>query len=202
MLPSVHLWLADQAQSSVSAWLTSPAVALVGLIASAVSVLQALISTTKWFIAKTDKPSTRRRLTISLAVCIIASIVVLAPVTWEMMAVEDTKAGSNPLWVAEVYPFIIFAPLTMAAYLFLTTDFHWKGRAGISPFIVVMISLALPTALYDYLNSSVWERCLVSATPSLTAAMLVATYLAHFLPRAKPHAADAQKSPSATEKVA
>ena len=189
------MWLADQAQSSVPAWLTSPVVAILGLIATVISILQGLISTTKWFIKRTDKPSTRRRLTVSAGVCIIASIVVLAPFTWEAMAREDVKLGDNPLWLAELYPVVIFAPLIICATsYFRVNSFNWKDRAIYSSFVLVIISLAFPTFLYDVLHSSIWERCLVSTTPGLTIGMLIMAYMAHLLPRAKPSAgADAQK---------
>jgi hypothetical protein len=203
ILPPVHLWLADQTQSSIPAWLTSPTVALLGLIASAISVLQALISTTKWFMKRTDKRSTRRRLTVSVGICIIASIVVLAPLTWQMMAREDVKAGSNPLWVAELYPFCIFLPLILSAMCyFLVDSFKWKGRLPIAPFVLTIGCLALSTGFYDAFHVTIWERCLVTATPGFTVAMLVATYLANLLPRAESHDAKAPKPPSATEKVA
>lgn len=198
------MWLADQAQSSLPAWLTSPVVALLGFIAAVISILQWLISTTKWFIERTDEPSTRRRLTVSVGVCIVVSIVVLAPFTWETMAREDVKAGDNPLWVAEMYPVSIFAPLIICAmYYFIVDKFNWKDRLAYLSFFLVIICLAFPTFLYDTFNSSIWERCLVSATSGLTVAMLVVTHLAHLLPRAKPRAgAGAQKPPSAaSEKV-
>ena len=196
----MHMWLADQVQSSVPAWLTSPVVALLGLIATVISILQGLISTTKWFIKRTDKPGTRRRFTVSVGVCIIASIVVLAPFTWEAMAREDVKVGDNPLWLAELYPVVIFAPLIICAmFYFRIKSFNWKDRPTYSAFILAIISLAFPTFLYDVLHSSIWERCLVSATPGLTIGMLIVTYIAHLLPRAEPSAsADAQEPPSAT----
>jgi ABC-type spermidine/putrescine transport system permease subunit II len=140
----VHIWLADQAQSSISAWLTSPIVALLALIATVISILQGLISTTKWFIRRTEKPDTRRRLVISVTVCIIASIVVLAPFTWETMAREDEKMG-NPLWIAELFPAVIFAPLTIciSSYLRIASDHHIEKRPW-SLIVLTAMCLAVP----------------------------------------------------------
>lgn len=75
------MWLAGQAQSSGPAWLASPWVALLGLASSIVAVLQGLIATIKWLNHRTDTPTARKRLTVSLGVCIIACVVILAPFT-------------------------------------------------------------------------------------------------------------------------
>jgi hypothetical protein len=204
MFRAMHMWLADQAQSSVPAWLTSPWVALLGLVSSVIAVLQALIASTKWFAKRTDKASTRQRLAVSLAVCVFACIVVLAPLTWEMMAVEDTKAGSNPLWIAEMYPVCVFSPLLICIIFFLQAGDgrrNWRSGAAIVAFILTLGLLAFPAGLYDSQHSSFWEQCLVSATPTLAIAMRVITYLAHLIHKSEPSAGDNAKLSVSTENV-
>lgn len=192
----VHMWLADQAQSSVQVWLTSPWVAFIGLVASLIAVVQALIASTKWFIAKTDKASSRRRLARCSVVGIVASTVVLAPLTWQMVAVTEAEAQGNQLWMGEVFSLMIFGTLIIPAHLYLRVDFSFRVSAAYSVFGLVLICLGGPTALYDYYTSSGWERLLVSATPVLTLAILTVTYLAHVIPRAKAHGGDRQKPPA------
>jgi hypothetical protein len=203
MFPTVHMWLAGQAQSSGPAWLTSPWVALLGLISSVIAVSQGLIATIKWLNHRTDTPSARKRLTVSLGVSIIACVVVLAPFTWETVAAEDGKDGGNPLWVAEIYPAMLFLPLLISvAYYFSTEKFEWKNRLVYLDFFMTTVCLAFPTFLYDLFNKSAWERDAVTVTAGLTFGMLVVTHLAHLLPLAKPAGADAQKHPGAApEKV-
>lgn len=181
----VHMWLADQPQSSVQAWLTSPWVAFLGLVASLIAVVQALIASTRWFIAKTDKASSRRRLARCSVVGIVASTVVLAPLTWQMMAVTEAEAQGNPLWAGEIFSLVIFGELIIPAYLYLRADFSYRVSAAYSVFGLVLIGLGGPTALYDHYTSSGWERLLVSATPVLTLAILTVTHLAYAIPRTK-----------------
>jgi hypothetical protein len=199
------MWLADQAQSSVPAWLTSPWVALLGLVSSVIAVLQGLIATIKWLNHRTDTPSARKRPTVSLGVSILACVVVLAPFTWETVAVQaGTSGGSNPLWIAEIYPCIIFMPMLISVKYYFTVDrFDWKNRLTYWAFVLTFIGLAFPTFIYDLFNKSAWERDVVTVTAGLTSAMLAVTYLAHLLPLAKPSTSDAQKLPSAApERVA
>jgi hypothetical protein len=188
------MWLADQTQSAVPAWLTSPWVALLGLVSSAIAVVQAIVASTKWFIAPTDKESTRRHLARSSVVGIVVSVVVLAPLMWQMMAVTGVKAQGNPLWLGEMYSLMIFGSLSLSAYLYLRPGFSYRVSSAYSAFGVVLICLGSPTALYDYYTSSAWERLLVSATPVLTLAVLAAAYLAHVIPCADPRGGDSQKS--------
>lgn len=199
ILPHVHLWLADQAQSSMPSWLTSPAVAILGFVATVISVVQGAISVTKWFMGRTEKPSARRRLAIATGILSIIAVAVLAPLTWSMIMKVDEKTG-NPAWVAGLYPVIVFVPAIMVAVLLMNYEFK-RESATISAFLVLIICLALPTITFDSINRSTWERYLISSAPGLAVASVVATFIAYFLPRVKPHDAVAQKPPSATEKV-
>lgn len=162
----------------------------------------ALMALTKWFIAKTDKASTRRLLVRCSVVGIVASAVVLAPLTWQMMAVTSAEAQGIPLWLGEVFSLMIFGSLYLPASLYLRASFSYRVSVAYSAFGVVLICPGSPTVLYDYYTSSVWERLLVSATPVLTLAMLTVTYLAHVIPRAKAHGGGSQKSPASAEAAA
>jgi hypothetical protein len=199
----VHIWLADQSQSSLSAWLTSPWVALLGLVASVIAVVTVLIAAIKWFIVKTCKASTRRRLARCSAVGIVASVVVLVPLTWQMMAeVVAEVQGGGQLLVGEVFSLGIFGFLGLSVHLYLRSDFSYRASVAYSIFVGVLLCLGYPTILYDAYTSSVWERLLVSATPALTLAMLIATYLAHVIPRAKAKGSDGRQSPASAEGTA
>ena len=180
-------------------WLTSPAVAILGFVATVISVVQGAISVTKWFMGRTEKPSARRRLAIATGILSIIAVAVLAPLTWSMIMKVDEKTG-NPAWVAGLYPVIVFVPAIMVAVLLMNYEFK-RESATISAFLVLIICLALPTITFDSINRSTWERYLISSAPGLAVASVVATFIAYFLPRVKPHDAVAQKPPSATEKV-
>lgn len=199
ILPHVHLWLADQAPSSMPSWLTSPTVAILGFVATVISIAQGAVSVTKWFMGRTEKPSARRRLAIATGILSIISVAILAPLTWSMIMKIDERGG-DPAWVAGLYPVILFVPAIMVAVFLMNYEFK-RERITISAFLVLIFCLALPTIIFDDTNRSVWERYLISLAPGLAVAMVVVTFLAYFLPRAKPHNADAQKPPSATEKV-
>jgi len=200
MFPAVYTWLAGQAQSSGSAWLTSPWVALLGLISSVIAIFQGLVATIKWLNHRTDTLGARKRLTVSLGVSIIACIVILAPFTWGTVAVVDDTHGGNPLWEAEIYPAVLFLPLLLSvAYYFSTEKFEWRNRLVYLVFFITVACLAFPTRIYDAFNKSAWERDLVTITAGFTFGMLVVTHLAHLLPLAKPDGADAEKASSAVQ---
>jgi cytochrome bd-type quinol oxidase subunit 2 len=200
---SVHVWLADQARSSVPAWLTNPWVAVLGLVSSVVAVLQGIVAVTKWFAKRTDKPSTRKRLNVSLGVSIIASTLVVAPFTWETVAIKaGGENGSNPLWVAEIYPGVVFIPLLICVmYYFKVDALNWKERVTYWAFLLTTVGLVFPTYIYDLYNRSVWEREVVTVTASLSFALLLVTYLAHLVPRAKPKGPAPLTPPAGAEKV-
>jgi len=199
----VHVWLADQAQSSAPAWLTSPWVAVLGLVSSIIAVLQGIVAVTKWFTKRADKASTRKRVNISLGVSIIASTLIVAPFTWETIAIKAGREdGTNPLWVAEIYPGIVFIPLAICVMYYFTVDaLNWKERITYWAFLLTTVGLVFPTYTYDIYNRSAWEREVVTATASLTFALLLVTYLTHLLPLAKPKDPAPTAPPSAAEKV-
>lgn len=200
---AVHMWLADQAQSSVPAWLTSPWVAVLGLVSSVIAVLQGIVAVIKWFSKHTDKASTRKRLNVSLGVSIIASTLIVAPFTWQTVAVKaGEEGGSNPLWLAEIYPGVVFIPLLICVMYYFTTDaLNWKERVTYWAFLLTTAGLALPTYIYDLYNRSAWEREVVTVTASLSFALLLVTYLAHLVPRAKPKGPASSTPPIAAEEV-
>lgn len=199
----MHVWLADQAQSSVPAWLTSPWVAILGLVSSIIAVLQGIVAVTKWFAKRTDKASTRKRLNVSLGASIIASTLVVAPFTWETVAIKaGREGGSNPLWVAEIYPGIVFIPLVICVIYYFTVDaFNWKERVTYWVFLLTTVGLVFPTYIYDIYNRLAWEREVVTASASLSFALLLVTHLAHLLPPAKPKGPAPTAPPAAAEKV-
>jgi hypothetical protein len=111
------------------------------------------------------------------------------------MAREDEKMG-NPLWIAELFPAVIFAPLTIciSSYLRIASD-HQNEKRPWSLIVLTAMCLAVPAWIYDILNKSVWERSLVSATAGLTLGMLAITHLALRFPPAKPNAATDRNPP-------
>jgi hypothetical protein len=182
-LPHVLLWLADATQNSTPSWLTSPTVAILGFIAAVIAILQGIIATVKWFIGQTNKPSARRRLAISAALCSIISVAVLAPLTWSMITAIDAKM--DPRWQADIYPIIIFVPTLMFALILLNFDLKESIRATVVLFAGIIACLGLPTIIYDVTVKSTWERCLVNAIPGITILLLTMTVLSHLWPRTK-----------------
>ena len=178
--------------------------AVLGLVSSIIAVLQGIIAVTRWFAKRTDKGSTRKRLNISLGVSIIASTLVVAPFTWETVAIKaGGENGSNPLWVAEIYPGIVFIPLFICVMYYFTVDaLNWKERVTYWTFLLTTVGLVLPTYIYDLYNRSTWERQVVTLTTSLSFALLLVTYLAHLIPRAKPKDPASPPPPAAAEQVA
>ena len=158
------MWLADPAQSSVPAWLTSPWVAVLGLVSSLIAALQGIVAVAKWFAKRTDKISTRKRLNVSLGVSIIASTLVVAPFTWEMVAIKaGGEDGSNPLWVAEIYPGIVFIPLFICVmYYFTLNALNWKERVTYWVFLLTTVGLVFPVifsiSTISRLGSVMWLR--------------------------------------------
>jgi cytochrome bd-type quinol oxidase subunit 2 len=181
-------------------WLTGPTVAILGFVATVVSIVQGVVSVTNWFMGRTEKPSARRRLAIFTGIISIIAVAVLAPLTWSMIMGVDEKSDGNPAWVAGIYPVIVFVPAIMFAVLLINHEFK-RESATISAFLVLIVCLALPTITFDYINRSIWERYLVNAAPGFAVAMVVITFLAYFLPRAKPNDADARKLPNTAEKA-
>jgi hypothetical protein len=184
ILRHVNLWLADQSHSSMPAWLSSPTVAILGLLATVISILQAGISTYKWFINRTEKPSSQRRLAISAAAMSIIAIMVLCPLTWWKITETDAKTG-DPHWAAGLYPVTVFVPAIMAALFLLNFEFRRNGRIMSFAVLAITLCFALPTAVYDTSVRSIWDRYLVSVIPGIAVAMLLAMLLAHFIPRAE-----------------
>src|ERR1700743_2225511 len=109
----MHIWVADQAQNSSSAWLTSPWVALAGFLSAVVSLLQAVIVTSKWFVAKTDEAATRQRLARCSVACIVASALVLIPITWQLDAVISSEAQRTSLWSGEILVLAMYGSLVV-----------------------------------------------------------------------------------------
>jgi hypothetical protein len=195
----MHMWVADQAQNSSPAWLASPWVTLAGFFSAVLSLLQALIVTFKWFVAKTDKAATRQRLARCSVVCIVASALVLAPITWQLDAVISSEAQSISLWTGEIFVLAMYGALVVPVIVYWKGTLNYRALVAYSALGVVVMVLGWPTLLYDYYASSVWDRLLVSATPVLTVAVLVATYAAHVIPRGKSRGKSVQQAPATAE---
>jgi hypothetical protein len=160
-------------------------VALAGFLSVVLSILQAVIVTSKWFVAKTDKAATRQRLGRCSVVCIVASALVLVPITWQLDAVISSEAQRISLWTGEILVLAMYGSLVVPVIVYWKGVLNYRALVAYSVLGIVVMVLGWPTLLYDYYMSSVWDRLLVSATPVLTVAVLVATYAAHVIPRGK-----------------
>lgn len=183
MFRLVPLWLADPTQAPVPSWLTSPTVALLGFAAMVISLLQAVASVGKWFMKRTEKLSTRRRLVIIAALLCFIADAILSPLTWSTIVAIDAKA--DPLWQAELYPVITTASAFAGAFflLHITAEMGW--RAVTAPILLIVIGLGFPAFVYAYNKTSILDLCLIASIPVLGIAAAVFAAVAQRRPDAQ-----------------
>jgi hypothetical protein len=180
-------WLADPTQEPASSWLNSPAVALIGLIASVISIIQAAVAVGKWMKEMAAKKDARRRATITFAASCMVAMAVISPLTWTTLITVD-RGGKDPAWISDLYP--VIAILTVAMGCLWITQFD--AAKELKQFLLACLEIALgffmPVFMFDITGTpSGWERGLVNAFPALVLVSAIPMILTYAMSKKPEH---------------
>lgn len=134
------------------AWLQSPAVALIGLLASVIAIIQAVASLCRCiYRLQTEAANERyRRVRITVASATLVAVVALSAITWPVLIAEAAKAGDHG--------FIgVLDPLEFALLGFfgaITLLQQARTRERFSAFACCLLVVTLATVATAYFSSS------------------------------------------------
>jgi hypothetical protein len=148
-------------------WLQNPAVALIGLLASVIAVVQWVVSLCRYiYRLQTEAGNERyRRVRISVALAALVVVVTFSAITWPVLMTETAKAGDHGfIGVLDVLEFAFLG--LFAAFTLLTEA---RARQRFSAFAWTLLVITLATVATGYIFSSGSTAWIGSATASSSA---------------------------------
>lgn len=155
------------------AWLQNPAVALIGLLASVIAVVQSVAWLCRCICRLQTEAENERYRRIRIAVALAALVVVVATsaITWPVLIAEAAKAGDHGF--AGVDDVLVFALLGFyAAYTLLQEA---RARERFSAFAWALLLITLATVATGYIFSSGSTAWVGASTTPSSANLAIAT---------------------------
>jgi hypothetical protein len=164
-------------------WLSNPVVALLGLLASVVTIGQWIISAARLVHGITEAEEKRRHVSIWIALTCLVAVAVISPLSWPVIMMEAAKIGNGGV-LGALYPVTVNG-LSASSALVLLLDAKDGRRFSVIPGCCVILGLAFATGLYVSSGAPGWGRYAAAAVPAVAVTMLPLIMLSR-VPAARP----------------
>jgi hypothetical protein len=154
-------------------WLQSPAVSLIGLLASVIAVVNWVASLCRYIHRlQTEAGNERfRRVRIAVALAALVVVVAFSVITWPVLIAETAKVGDHGfIGVLDVLEFALLG-LFAAGTLLMEA----RGRRRFSAFAGILLVITLATVATAYIFSSGSTALIGSMTASSSANLGIVT---------------------------
>jgi hypothetical protein len=152
-------------------WLSSPAVVLIGLVASLICVGQWIVSLAQGAYPMTQAADKRQRVSVWVAMASLAMVVGTSPLSWPLIVVAAVKAGNGSL-VAALYPVTVNGTAAAGALLLLLDAVEGR-RFSLLHCSMLVGGLAFAAFMYIYSgDASSWGSYAVDGAPGVVTTML------------------------------
>jgi hypothetical protein len=153
-------------------WLSSPAVVLVGFVASVICVGQWIVSVVRGVHRMAHAAEGRQRARIWVAMASLGVVVGTSFLSWPAVVVGAAKAGTGGV-PGELYPVIVNGLAAVCA-LVLLLDAVDGRRFSLLPCCMLVGGLGFAAFAYIALGGAPsWERYVVASAPGVVMAMLL-----------------------------
>jgi ABC-type spermidine/putrescine transport system permease subunit II len=161
------------------AWLSSPAVAFLSLLATVITLGQFVLSACRWaadLFREEDKGS--RMYTAVIAAGSVA-LAVMAPLTWMTIYHVSEKLGQTHFEALLYPPMMLGTALCGLLTLSFANSWRRLARERLMPCALVLAGFGGVALIYLVSGGAIWERCLVSGVPGILMPMLTITLVMH-----------------------
>jgi hypothetical protein len=172
-------WLADPTQGSTPSWLNNSTVILLAFISSVISIAQAMVSVARWAASLANKKKVHFRLSIVLVAASLASVVVIAPLTWTTLIRLDAQIN-DPSWVHPLYPIIVYGMVLSGITMVLLGNSVTRSENPWA-WVQIVTGLGFGITLYNLADTPLWERYFVDFAPVVIFLSFLAAFLANYL---------------------
>lgn len=152
--------------TSMSGWLSSPVVLLLGFLVTIINLAQFLVLASKWATKRLPSDEPHARVYAAVVVAGLVAWVVFATLSWSTVIAVAAKAGEGH-WEALAYPLMLHG-ISLCGLLML---FDSKARRlpGVPwrPAVFLFLGFGGAAALCGMSGSGLWEVGLVGAIPGV-----------------------------------
>jgi hypothetical protein len=178
------------------AWLSSPAVAFLGLLATVITLGQFALSACRWATDLFREEHKGTRMYTAVIVAGSVALAVMAPLTWMTIYHVSEKLGQTHFEALLYPPMMLGSALVGLLALSIANRARRPARERLMPFFLMMLGFGGVALIYLVSGRAIWERCLVSGVPGILLAMYTVTGLMHACSRWDSAGVEGNSSPA------
>jgi len=161
-------------------WLQNPTVALIGLLASVIAVVQWVVSLCRYiYRLQTEAENERyRRIRIAVALAALVVVVAFSAITWPVLMAEAAKVGDRGFM--SVLDPLQFAVLALFGAMTLLNQARARQRFSAFACCLLVVTLATVAAGYFFSGGPAWiDAVVISSAANLGIAALTCMFFLH-----------------------
>lgn len=167
------------------AWQSSPTVAFLSLLATAITVGQFALSACRWATDLFHEEHKGGRVYTAVIVAGFVVLAVMAPLTWMTIYHVSEKLGQNHFEALLYPPMMLGSVVCGLLTLYIANSADRPARERLTPCSLVLLGFGGMALIYLVSGRAIWERCLVSGIPGILMVMLTVTWLTHAIGRSR-----------------